>query len=322
MSNDRSQIINLFEKLGDKKYNFKNIDSCKIDKIKTTDVLDQVNLRDDEYLTKMLENINLYMRDKKTFKEITLFENIIIEIKRQKMHNELINSIEGSKKTIKVTKANVTSQITKLNNMTDKVEKIQNDFITMLSIFAAVIIAFIGGLSMIGSSLQYMGTVSKYRLVFVLIIIGLTMFNVIYMLLYIISKISNKDISMNFNSNNVCKNCNRENRPGCLIRRHPILFYYNLFSIIGLFLDYAIYMFDKYDVFAYFLTLTNIEKFWIIPILGFLILIVLAFAIRWFVLNYIENKSCNNHINSNGDVSDSENENEEDDEEEDVVFNN
>lgn len=317
MSNDRSQIIELFEKLGDEKYNFENIDNCKTDKIKTTDILDEINLRDDEYLTKMFDNANLYINEKQSIEEITFFENIIIEIKRRKMYNELINSIDGSQKTVKITQKNVSSQITKLNDITDKVEKIQNDFISMLSIFAAVIIAFIGGLSMIGSSLQYMGTVSKYRLVFVLIIIGLTMFNVIYMLLYIISKISNKDISINFNSNNVCKECNRENRSGCLIRRHPILFYYNIFSIIGLFLDYAIYMFDKYDVFAYILKLENIENFWIIPIIGFIILILIAFIIRWFILIYIENKSCPNHKNCNTDGSHCGNGNDEEDEEDD-----
>lgn len=194
----------------------------------------------------------------------------------QKNNNGIRNEIKEYKKILSECQENISSA--------------QSEFISILSIFAAVIIAFLGGMSLIGSALNNMDNVSKYRLIFVLLTIGFIMFNVIYMLLYIVSKLVHGKIYM---EKKECKGCEERKISNCLINRHPLLFYYNYFSSVSIFIVFLLYNIDNYNIFsaiADILKLNNKVAF--IAISGSVFLCTVLFIIYKISKQIISNKDC------------------------------
>ena len=80
-----------------------------------------------------------------------------------------------------------------------KVKSLQIESITILGIFAAVMLAFVGGITFSTSVLQNIHKASKYRITFITFLIGLILFDVIWVLMNFIHEIvqdteSNKKI--------------------------------------------------------------------------------------------------------------------------------
>lgn len=72
----------------------------------------------------------------------------------------------------------------------------QKDYITILGIFASIILAFTGQFAFSSSILENIGSSTVYRLVLVALIIGLVFFNLIWILIDFIKEICGKNISM------------------------------------------------------------------------------------------------------------------------------
>lgn len=68
------------------------------------------------------------------------------------------------------------------------VHGIQKEYVTILGIFAAVVLAFTGGIAFSTSVLENMHRVSAYRSIVISLIIGIVLINVLYGLFYFISK--------------------------------------------------------------------------------------------------------------------------------------
>lgn len=81
-----------------------------------------------------------------------------------------------------------------INTIQLAVQDSQKNSITILGIFASIVLAFTGGIAFSTSVLENMHLVSAYRAIIVSLIIGLVLVNVLYGLFYYISKlIKNKD---------------------------------------------------------------------------------------------------------------------------------
>lgn len=91
-----------------------------------------------------------------------------------------------------------------LEEIDDKLRENQSLSITVLTIFAAVVLAFSGGITFEAGVFKGIADASAYRLVFIVALTGMILFNTIFCLLYIIGKITNKDISAQCKYN--CKN--------------------------------------------------------------------------------------------------------------------
>lgn len=76
---------------------------------------------------------------------------------------------------------------TKIN---DTQEKLQRNYVTILGIFAAIVIAFAAGTTFTSSVLQAMASVSVYRLVFVICLLALVLFNLVFSLFFFICRVS------------------------------------------------------------------------------------------------------------------------------------
>ncbi|CEK40039.1 hypothetical protein [Paraclostridium sordellii] len=129
----------------------------------------------------------------------------------------------------------------------NRIGNIQNEFIGILSIFSAIIIAFFGGIQVLGQVISNIKSANFYILIMVALVVGIIMFNIIYMLLYTISKLLSKNICIDI-SNEKCLGCNSKSRLKCLISKYPIIFWYNSFSIILFIIMFTFYNLDKYNI--------------------------------------------------------------------------
>lgn len=98
--------------------------------------------------------------------------------------NQMNNSIQSAKNDI--------------DEKSNKIEdRLNTTVITTLGIFSAIVVVFFGGLGSIGSIFSNLKGISKYRIVFTISLEGFVMFNSIFLLLYCVAKIMNKDIGTN-----------------------------------------------------------------------------------------------------------------------------
>lgn len=175
--------------------------------------------------------------------------------------------------------------ITKMDKFENRFSEVQSEFIGILSIFSAVIIGFFGGLSIIGSALSNMHNVSIYRITCITIILGIIMFNVIYMLLKEVGKLSGKD------NYTVPQNMNLKESILYNINKHPYVYFYNIISLLGLLIEGIIYGINYYNI-------EYITKNWIIIIIFLLVILILvAFIIIFNLIN------SNNKKNKSGNVT-------------------
>ena len=180
-----------------------------------------------------------------------------------------------------------------LNNL-ESVEKKINDStaqsITILGIFAGIVMAFTGGLSFIASSLQNINAISKYRLVFVIILLAAAIFNVIFMLIYVIGKLTGAYIGSNCNCDCQLEGC-KDKTISCSAVRYPIAIWSNTIILISLLGTFILYIIDKYNIVTRLLSInTTISIIIMVAISLFFIGILIAICMGVIKLTKVECK--------------------------------
>ena len=74
----------------------------------------------------------------------------------------------------------------------DELKNIEKGYITILGIFASIVLAFVGTITFTTSVLQNIDKASIFRLILIVDLIGIVVINVIYLLISFILKINNK----------------------------------------------------------------------------------------------------------------------------------
>ena len=78
-------------------------------------------------------------------------------------------------------------------NLKTEIKSVERDYVTILGIFAAIILAFVGQITFSSSVLQHINEASIYRLLFVILLLAFITINVIWLLLKFILIINEKD---------------------------------------------------------------------------------------------------------------------------------
>lgn len=119
-----------------------------------------------------------------------LYDHISLDIARM---NFSIREIK--ERAAKADVVEVTKRINSLNKMVseneDKIRNQQREAIAILGIFAAVVLAFTGGIAFSSSVLENINAVSPYRIILIALIIGLVLINAIFGLCYYIGLLVN-----------------------------------------------------------------------------------------------------------------------------------
>lgn len=102
-----------------------------------------------------------------------------------------VNQMQGANmifaSQIQQTKMRLTKEIKQ------EIKQYEREYITILGIFASIVLAFVGGMTYSTSVLQYMKDVSIYRLLAVADVIAFVLLNTIQMLISLIFNINNRD---------------------------------------------------------------------------------------------------------------------------------
>ncbi len=135
-------------------------------------------------INKLVDHLNL---------EIIRYTNVNSLIKENiKLNNEILNT----KKNLKKAKEELKIAKDKLESANNKIENSKIDVITTLSIFSAIILSFTGGISLLTNSFAQIQTTSFFKLTFFILLVGLVLFNAIYLMFHIIGKIIDKKIDI------------------------------------------------------------------------------------------------------------------------------
>lgn len=77
-------------------------------------------------------------------------------------------------------------------NLKSDFKSLEREYITILGIFVAIILAFVGGITFSSSVLQHMGSVSSYRLFSVIIVLGDIMLSALFLMMKFICSLNDK----------------------------------------------------------------------------------------------------------------------------------
>lgn len=135
----------------------------------------------------------------------------------------------------------------KLKKMDKDIDNSNAKSITILGIFSGIVMAFTGGLSFIASSLQNMNQVSIYRLVLVVILLSMAIFNIIFMLMYMIGKFTGSYIGGKCNCNDRIEGCN-DKKIKCAVVRYPLPIWFNILTSLSILTIFIMYIIDRFNL--------------------------------------------------------------------------
>lgn len=121
--------------------------------------------------------------------------------------------------------------------------QIKNEVVSILSIFSAVILAFMGGVSLLGSAFQSISGASVYKVFAAILLCAMAMFNTISVLMYFVSKIVGTSITVKCKTENCScsKPCSLWKK---LKNKLPLLFWLNIFFLTLLLLCIVAWILD------------------------------------------------------------------------------
>lgn len=149
--------------------------------------------------------------------------------------------VERNQKEVSVTLKKMDKLLHKVKKFKNEISNAKSEYITILSIFAAVMVACIGGVSCFGNTGKSLMEASMYRFFVFISFVGLVIGNVTFILLYMVARITDKKIYVNCecasnrDKNDECGVCACNISCSSLQRiknRLPYIFWYNIVCIV------------------------------------------------------------------------------------------
>lgn len=152
---------------------------------------------------------------------------------QKKIFDEITEKIEQSRKKEKELSDN-------LEVAQEKIKNFDTQAVTILSIFSAIVFAFTGGFTMLGSAFGNLSGITRNEsilLITLVLIVGCILVDIIYFLLHFIGRIAG--IPVGGGCTLKCDDCSKKepDKPTCdiwtrLNRRHPIIFCLNIIVML------------------------------------------------------------------------------------------
>lgn len=115
--------------------------------------------------------------------QLALHQKSLNSNTKEVIKNNLVNSMDSAKETIS-------------REVKEDVKHIEKEYISILGIFAAIVLAFVGGVTFSTSVLQNINAISIYRLILVIDFLAFILANTIYILIRFICHINDKEIKL------------------------------------------------------------------------------------------------------------------------------
>ena len=134
-----------------------------------------------------------------------------------------------------------------------KISGFHSQSITILGIFSGFVVAFVMSGHLILDVISVINDVALHKLVYVTLLLAFIIFNIIYLLMYSISKISGNSMTTECIGKQ-CLNCGNCKTPlGRLKKKYPIVFWFNFLVLTVIFFMSAFYIFLEMQWFQEFL---------------------------------------------------------------------
>ena len=176
-----------------------------------------------DYLSNNLEAARVlveqdYVNGEKEFKGLyrplsKLSDHINLEIARysySSIHEQRVRDLEKKNQTLQISLNEATK---KLGDAQSSISSVQTELIAVLSIFAAIVLTFSGSMSILGNALSGVQNISSLKLVFFVLLCGFVVCNIIFMMMYLVSKITRRSIYAKCKSEDCT--CRKDGSPKC-----------------------------------------------------------------------------------------------------------
>lgn len=163
-------------------------------------------------------------------KIVKLYDHINLELIQFDTQKSLSSELLKTKEEYKKTKE-------EYEKSKKEYEKAQTQVITILSIFSAIVIAFTGGLSLMSSAFTAIQNSPMVKIIVLVLTAGGMLYNCIFLLLYYIAKITDKNIYSYCRTNKSRCDGTCDKKCGLFIRTYrkmPMLFYVNIAILLGI----------------------------------------------------------------------------------------
>ncbi len=189
-----------------------------------------LELRRIEYNGIMLERIENAQANVEKYKELFL---------------ETSEKIKEVQATLDTTEQELKKSETLQKEAKEKMSKLQGETISVISIFAAVTLAFSGGISYLGSAISAIHNSPILKLLLTILICGFVLFNSVFILLYVVAKMIDKRVFMTCNSQD-CLDCKEQKKKPCsglkkLKKCFPYLFWIDVI-LLGMIIGISLFM--------------------------------------------------------------------------------
>lgn len=178
-----------------------------------------------------------------------LCDHMNLEIARFQKNTVLERQLEQAKTeahasttALKESRASIADAARKLSKAERKASSLQGEIISVLSIFSAIVIATSGGFSFISASISSLSSgIPFHRVLCVISLCGIALFNSVFVLLYMVGKIIDRSVytacsaSTNADKSEACHTCTAKCCSLTKIRKRlPYIFWFNITMILFL----------------------------------------------------------------------------------------
>lgn len=161
-----------------------------------------------------------------------LSDHISLELLRLSRMNKIKYLSDKIHKEMNETNKAVVSKHNEMDEIDKKVNNIHAEVITILGIFAGLVVGFSIDFQLLAQSFSNLKDVSFFKEIAFLSIIGIILFDSIFLLMFAVSRISQRSLAVNCKYKD-CQNCDDcKMTLKILIHKYPYVFWYNLILVI------------------------------------------------------------------------------------------
>lgn len=183
------------------------------------------------------------------YKPLTkLSDHINLEIARyshSSINEQRVKDLEKRNHKLNAELADATK---KLEEAQDSMSSVQTELIAVLSIFAAIVLTFSGSMGVLGNALTDVQKAPFFKSVFFILLCGFIITNVIFLMMYLVGKITGRNIYATCKSKHCT--CGENGTPKCcgltrIRKRLPYVFWINILTILMMLIDAVVWYLDK-----------------------------------------------------------------------------
>lgn len=207
-----------------------------------------------EYLSTNLEAARAlveesHLRDENEYSKLykpllKLSDHLNLEIGRYSYYSQndqKLQDLEQKNRTLQNQLGDATSALEKAQKT---VSTMQTELISVLSIFAAIVLSFSGSISILGNAMSSMQDVTVFKTAFFVLLCGFVILNLIFLMMYIVGKITGRSIYARCKTENC--SCGKNGTPSCcgirrIRKRLPYVFWMNFSLLLLMIIDLVLW---------------------------------------------------------------------------------